>query len=69
LLTVSESITRAAIERKESRGAQTRDDYPKTDPELGTVNVVVRQVDGNMALAVEPLPPIPDDLRHLLENS
>jgi succinate dehydrogenase / fumarate reductase flavoprotein subunit len=69
LLTVSESITRAAIERKESRGAQTRDDYPKTDPELGTVNVVVRQVDGNMALAVEPLPPIPGDLRHLLENS
>jgi succinate dehydrogenase / fumarate reductase flavoprotein subunit len=69
LLTVSESITRAAIERQESRGAQTRDDYPKTDPEFGTVNVVVRQVDGNMALAVEPLPPIPDDLRQLLENS
>src|SRR6266404_936571 len=30
-LTVSEAITRAAIERKESRGGQFRDDYPKKD--------------------------------------
>ncbi len=31
LLTVSEAITRAALERKESRGAQFRDDYPDKD--------------------------------------
>src|SRR6202035_5613822 len=31
LLTVSEAVTRAALERKESRGAQFRDDYPGKD--------------------------------------
>ena len=31
LLTVSEAVTLAAIQRKESRGAQFRDDYPKKD--------------------------------------
>ena len=48
LLAVSECITRAALERRESRGAQTRDDYPATDPALGKVNVVVRQRDGEL---------------------
>ncbi len=35
LLTVSEAITRAAIDRKESRGAQFRDDYPDKDAAFG----------------------------------
>ena len=68
LLTVSEAITRAAIERKESRGGHTRDDYPKTDPELAKVNVVLRERNGEMLLTVEPLPQMPDDLRQLAEG-
>jgi succinate dehydrogenase / fumarate reductase flavoprotein subunit len=68
LLTVSEAITRAAIARQESRGGHTRDDYPKTDPELAKVNVAVRQSNGDMTLALEPLPQMPDDLRQLLEG-
>jgi succinate dehydrogenase / fumarate reductase flavoprotein subunit len=69
LLAVSECITRAARERRESRGAQTRDDYPGTDPELSTVNVVVRQREGELSLALEPLPVIPKDLSKLLEDA
>jgi succinate dehydrogenase / fumarate reductase flavoprotein subunit len=68
MLTVSEAITLAAIERRESRGAQTRDDYPKTDPELGKVNMVVRQKDGETYVTPEPLPQMPDDLKALLED-
>ena len=40
LLTVSEAITRAALERKESRGAQFRDDYPDKDDRFAKVNTI-----------------------------
>ncbi|MEK7248270.1 MAG: FAD-binding protein, partial [Chloroflexota bacterium] len=43
LLTISEAITIAAIQRTESRGAHTRDDFPKTDPEWGKWNNAIRQ--------------------------
>ena len=68
LLSVSEAITRAALERKESRGAQTRDDFPDTDAKLGKVNVVVRQRDGELVVTTEPIPDMPDELKKLLED-
>jgi len=69
MLTVSEAVTRAAIERRESRGGHTREDYPGTDPSLGKVNVVVRRRDGEITLAQEPLPQMPDELRPLFEEA
>jgi succinate dehydrogenase / fumarate reductase flavoprotein subunit len=68
LLAVSEAITRAALERKESRGAQTREDFPETDAALGKVNVVVRQRDGELVVSTEPIPDMPDELKKLLED-
>jgi succinate dehydrogenase / fumarate reductase flavoprotein subunit len=68
MLTVAEAVTRAALERRESRGAQTRDDYPKTDPEWGKVNVVVRKKGGDMVVTTEPLPEMPDELKALFEE-
>jgi len=69
LLFVSEAITLAALERKESRGAHTREDYPNTDPEYGKVNIVIRMgPDGEPRVSREPLPQMPADLAALFEE-
>ena len=69
LLTVSEAIARCAIERKESRGGHFRDDYPDKDPEFAKFNIVVAKgADGEMQLAREPIPPMPDHLKAVIEE-
>ncbi len=42
MLTVSRMVAEGALERRESRGGHTREDYPAPDPELGKVNLVQR---------------------------
>jgi succinate dehydrogenase / fumarate reductase flavoprotein subunit len=68
LLTVSECVAMAALERRESRGGHTRDDHPKPDPELGRLKMVVRSRDGKVTVSREPLDDLPDDLRELFEE-
>jgi succinate dehydrogenase / fumarate reductase flavoprotein subunit len=68
MLTVAEAVTRAALERKESRGGHTRDDHPGTDAQLAKVNVVTRRSGEQIVVTQEPLPAMPDDLRRLVEE-
>jgi succinate dehydrogenase / fumarate reductase flavoprotein subunit len=68
LLAVSGAIALAALERKESRGGHTREDYPGPDPRFGKVNVVVRMKDGQLEVTQEPLPAMPPDLQALFEE-
>ena len=69
LLTVSEAITRAAIERKESRGAQFREDYPNKEERFAKVNTIIsKSEDGAMRIRLEPLPEMPDYLKRVVEE-
>jgi succinate dehydrogenase / fumarate reductase flavoprotein subunit len=69
LLTVSEAITRAALLRKESRGAHFRDDYPTKDETYGSFNLIVREgKDGEMTVTREPLPPLSAELKKVIEE-
>ena len=69
LLTVSEAITRAALERKESRGAQFREDYPDKDERFAKVNTMIsKAADGSMQIRLEPLPEMPDYLKQVIEE-
>ena len=70
LMVVSEAITRSALERKESRGGHFRTDYPDKDPAFGTFNIVVRRAaDGGIELSRLPIPPMPPELKHVIEEN
>jgi succinate dehydrogenase flavoprotein subunit len=68
MLSVSEAVTLGALERKESRGGHTRDDYPFADDRFGAVNVVVRKKQGAIGVTQEPLPAMPAELKELLKE-
>ncbi len=70
MLLVSEAVARAALERKESRGGHTRDDFPMTDDYWAKRNVIVTlDGEGRMALREQPLPVPPTELAELIEEA
>lgn len=69
LLTVGEMCVRAALTRKESRGAHTRDDHTGKDPEWGRRNIVLRKgADGRMDVRTETKPELPPELAAIIEE-
>jgi len=70
LLTVSEIIARAALERKESRGGHFRDDFPEKDPGHGKFNIVIKRgANGEIQVIREPIPEMPDNLKRIIEEN
>jgi len=69
LLIVSEALTKCAIERRESRGAQFREDFPEKSKEFGGVNMIIKKgVDGQMTLRREPVKPLTDELKAIIDE-
>jgi len=68
MVVVSEATAKAALEREESRGGHTREDFPAMDPKWRQVNLVCSLTStGDVALARKPVPALRSELLGLFE--
>ncbi len=69
LLTVSEAVAGSAVKRKESRGAQAREDFSEKDEAFSKVNVVsYKGSDGEMKIESREIPEMGADLKQIIEE-
>jgi succinate dehydrogenase / fumarate reductase flavoprotein subunit len=70
LLSISEIVALAGIERRESRGGHFRDDYPEKDPKYGEFNIRIDKApDGGVKVTRVPVRPMPDELKQVIEEN
>lgn len=69
MLIVSEATAKAALEREESRGGHTRDDFPKMRPEWRKINLICSLVDGEVQLVRKDNPKMRPELLKRFERS
>jgi succinate dehydrogenase flavoprotein subunit len=69
MLVVSECTAKAALEREESRGGHTREDFPTMNPKWRQLNLVCALAGDEVTLTQKPVPTIRPDLLDLFDKN
>jgi succinate dehydrogenase / fumarate reductase flavoprotein subunit len=69
IMLIADCVAQAALERQESRGGHTRDDFPKMSPEWRKINVIAALDGDRVALRHQPMAAMREDLLSLFERS
>jgi succinate dehydrogenase flavoprotein subunit len=68
IMLIAECVAQAALERQESRGGHTRDDFPQMSPEWRKVNLVCYLDGDRIAIRRQVMAPMREDLQALFER-
>jgi succinate dehydrogenase / fumarate reductase flavoprotein subunit len=68
ILLIADCVAQAALERQESRGGHTRDDFPAMSPEWRKVNLICTLDGDRVAVRRQPMIPMRDDLLALFDQ-
>ena len=69
IMLIAECVAQAALERQESRGGHTRDDFPEMSAQWRKVNLICSLDGDRVAVARQPMAPMRADLMALFERS
>src|SRR6266487_232101 len=69
IMLMAECVAQAALERQESRGGHTRDDFPGMNPQWRKVNLICSLDGDRVVLTRQPMPPMRDDLLALFDRA
>jgi succinate dehydrogenase / fumarate reductase flavoprotein subunit len=69
IMLIADCVAQAALERQESRGGHTRDDFPGMSPEWRKVNVIAALEGDRVTLKRQPMEPMREDLLALFDRS
>jgi succinate dehydrogenase / fumarate reductase flavoprotein subunit len=68
IMLIAECVALAALERQESRGGHTRDDFPGMSPEWRKVNLICTLAGDRVQLTRQPMTPMRPDLLALFDR-
>jgi succinate dehydrogenase / fumarate reductase, flavoprotein subunit len=68
IMLIAKCVAAAALERQESRGGHTRDDYPGMRPDWRKINLICELKGDEIAITRQPTPAMRDDLIALFDR-